>query len=127
MTSKRLIGAVLTALSLSSAAAADPLGQQQGAPGAVGRTRVLVIVNSRGLDLNDKRGADLFLRRIEVATGRACDDRPSGMALQAGRSSGSAACRREALELAMTYVHSPLVKLRYAEARRRDGIRVAGR
>ena len=124
---QRLIGVVLATLCLAGAAAADPLGAKQGAPGGLGRTRVLVAVNSRGLDLSGAPGADLFLRRLEVAVGRACDDRASGMPLQAGPSVGAQACRREALELAMTYVHSPLVKRRYAEARTRGGVHLARR
>jgi UrcA family protein len=90
--------------------------------------KVLVIVSSHGLDLGSDAGANQFLDRLNAAVTRACDDRPAdGPAMMMTRTTGFYECRSKALQTAMTYVHSPLVKRRYAAIEARDGLRLARR
>jgi UrcA family protein len=118
---------LLAALCLASAATADPLVPMPGAPGGRGPVKVVVIVSSQGLNLSSKGGAALFIRRLDSAVNRACDDRPKGGVFNLGRSGGFHACRVKALEAAMAYVHSPVVKQRYAEMRRSNELHLARR
>jgi len=109
------------------AAAAAPLTPFPGAPGGHGPVKVLVIVSSHGLDLSNEVGASLFIHRLDTAINRACHDRPTSVAFALSRSAQFHACRAEALETAMAYVHSPVVKRRYAEMRRSDELHLAHR
>lgn len=124
---QRLAAALVAAAGIVGAAAAGPLDPNPGAPGGHGQVKVLVIVSSHGLDLTNDAGADQFLGRLSAAVNRACDDRPAGPPLMPGRTPGFDTCRSQALETAMTYVHSPIVKRRYAAIEARDGLRLARR
>jgi len=120
--------AAVAAFLFAGAATADPLAPEPGAPGGHGPVKVLVIVSSHGLNLSNEAGADLFLRRLDTAINRACDDRPGrGAAYAPGRTSQFHACRAKALETAMAYVHSPVVKQRYAQLHKRDQVHLARR
>ncbi|HEX4712576.1 UrcA family protein [Phenylobacterium sp.] len=119
--------ALLAAACLAGAAVADPVAAEPGAPGGHGPDKVLVIVSSHGLDLSSEAGADQFIRRLDMAIIQACDDRPKSGAFALGRSAQFHACRAKALETAMAYVHSPIVKQRYADMRRSDELRLAHR
>jgi UrcA family protein len=118
--------ALLAATCLAGAAVADPLAPTRGAPGGGGPVKVLVIVSSQGLNLSTEVGADQFIRRLDTAINRACNDRPESGIFALGRSAQFHACRAKALETAMAYVHSPIVRQRYA-ARRSDELRLAHR
>jgi UrcA family protein len=118
--------ALLAATCLAGAATADPLAPMPGAPGGNGPVKVLVIVTSHGLNLSSEAGADLFIRRLDAAVNRACDDRPKSGVFALSRSAQFHACRAKALETAMAYVHSPVVRQRYA-ARRSDELHLAHR
>ncbi len=119
--------ALLTATCLAGAATADPLSPMPGAPGGHGPVKVLVIVSSHGLDLSSEAGAGLFISRLDTAIDRACDVRPQSVVVVPGRSVHATACKADALEAAMAYVRSPIVKRRYAETRRSDGLHLAHR
>lgn len=121
------ITAALAAAYFATAAVADPLAPSPGAPGGHGPVKVLVIVSSHGLDLSGEAGADQFIHRLDTAIDRACHDRPTSGAFALGRSGKFQTCRAEALETAMTYVHSPMVKQRYAQMRRSDELHLAHR
>jgi UrcA family protein len=126
-TAAQIAACAVAAACLATTAFADPLAPDPGAPGRHGPIKVLVIVSSHGLNLSTEAGADLFMRRIETAIDRACNDRPQSGALVLDRSDHFHACRAKALESAMAYVHSPLVRHRYAQLRRADQVRVARR
>lgn len=119
--------ALLAATCFAVTAVADPLAPMPGAPGGHGPIKVLVIVSSHGLNLASEAGADQFLQRLDTAINRACDDRPTSGVFALDRSDQFHACRAKALETAMAYVHSPFVKQRYAEMRRRDEFHLAHR
>jgi UrcA family protein len=87
----------------------------------------MVIVSSHGLDLSSEAGADLFIGRLDTAVNRACDDRPASGVFTLTRSEGFQACRAKALETAMAYVRSPLVRQRYAQIRTSNELRLAHR
>jgi len=123
-----LAAALIAAAGLAGAAAAGPLDARDGEPGGHSPVKVLVIVSSQGLDLTGEVGAERFLGRLTAAVSAACDDRPTdGPALTMTRSSGFKSCRAQALQTAMTYVRSPLVKRRYAAIEAKGNLRVAGR
>jgi UrcA family protein len=121
------ITALLAATCLAGAAVADPLAPMPGAPGGRGPVRVLVIVSSQGLNLSTEVGAEQFIRRLDTAINRACNDRPASGIFALGRSAQVHACRAKALETAMAFVHSPVVRQRYAEIRRSDELHLARR
>jgi UrcA family protein len=121
------IVALMAATCVAGGAAAQPLTPMPGAPGQHGPVKVLVIVSSHGLDLSSEAGADLFISRLDTAVNRACDDRPNSGAFTLGRSAEFHACRAKALETAMAYIHSPVVRQRYAVMRRSDELRLAHR
>jgi UrcA family protein len=129
MTIQLAFASLLAACGLAAAtgAAANPLAAYAGAPGGHGPVKVLVIVSSHGLDLSSERGADLFLRRLDAAVDQACNDRPSGPLLLLSRTSQYYACHDKALHDAMAYVHSPLVRQRFAQLGAASGVRVARR
>lgn len=114
-------------LAMTSAAAGDPLAPIPGAPGGHGPVKVMVIVSSHGLDLSSERGAYLFLRRLDAAVAQACNDRPTGPHLRLSRPRQFYACRGKALDQAMIYVHSPLVRQRFAQRNGETGRQVARR
>ena len=123
-----LAAALIAAVGIAGAAVAGPLDAMPGAPGGHSPVKVLVIVSSHGLDLTSDAGAGKFLDRLTGAVNRACDDRPTdGPALSLGRTSDFYDCRNQALEAAMTYVHSPIVKRRYAANEARGRMRLARR
>ncbi|WP_309605789.1 UrcA family protein [Phenylobacterium sp.] len=119
--------ALLAATCVAAAAAADPLEPDAGAPGRHGPVKVLVIVSAQGLNLSSEAGANLFLRRLDSAVSRACNDRPESGAYALGRTEAFQACRAKALETAMTYVHAPNARQRYAAMRGREELRLARR
>jgi UrcA family protein len=119
--------ALLAATCLAGRATADPLAPVPGAPGGHGPVKVLVVVSSHGLNLSSEAGADLFIRRLDGAVNRACNDRPKSGAFALDRSAQFHACRAKALETAMAYVHSPMVRQRYAAMRTSDDLRLARR
>lgn len=121
------IASAAAALLLAGSAACDPLAPHPGAPGGHGPVKVMVIVSSHGLDLSSPGGAEQFLQRLDSAVNRACDDRPAGPPRSLGRSPAFRECRAKALETAMTYVRSPLVRERYAQLRAKDSLRLARR
>ncbi|MFI4966167.1 MAG: UrcA family protein [Caulobacterales bacterium] len=122
------IAALLAATCLASVASAQPLANLPGVPGGHGPVKVLVIVSSHGLDLSTDAGADQFLGRLTDAVNRACNDRPvDGPALTIARTAKFQVCRAQALETALTYVHSPIVRRRYAAMAARDDLRLARR
>lgn len=125
----QLLGAALVAAAgLAGAACAGTPAPREGETGGHGQMKVLVIVSSHGLDLTSDLGADQFLRRLTSAVDAACDDRPIyAPTLRLGRTVAFDRCRSQALEMAMTYVHSPIVKRRYAVIEARDGIHLARR
>ena len=128
MTTRLFAAAFIAAAGLAGAAAAGSLDSRPGDPGGHGPVKALVIVSSRGLDLASDAGADRFLGRLTTAVNVACDDRPTdGPALTMTRSGGFQTCRAQALETAMTYVHSPIVKRRYAAMGAKDGLVLARR
>jgi len=128
MKTQFLAAALVAAAGLAGAAAAGSLDSQPGEPGGHGPVKVLVIISSHGLDLASDAGADRFLGRLTAAVNIACDDRPAdGPALTIARSAGFQTCRAQALETAMTYVHSPIVKRRYAAIEAKDGLLLARR
>lgn len=119
--------ALLACVCLCGAAAAGPLEPLPGAPGGHGPVKALVIVSSHGLNLSGEAGGALFVRRLTTAVDRACNDRPRNGAFALSRSTEFHTCRTEALATAMAYVHSPIVKRRYAEMRRSDELHLAHR
>jgi UrcA family protein len=119
--------ALLAATCLAGAAGADPKAPAPGAFDGPGPVKVLVIVNSHGLDLSSEAGADVFIRRLDAAVNRACDDRPKSGVFTLGRSAQFHACRAKALETAIASVHSPIVKQRYAETLSSDKVRLSRR
>jgi|KBSMisStaDraftv2_1062788.scaffolds.fasta_scaffold132219_3 UrcA family protein len=121
------ITAALAAAYFATAAVANPLAPFPGAPGGHTPVKVLVIVSSHGLNLSSEVGAEQFIYRLDTAINRACHDRPTSGAFALSRSRQFHACRAEALETAMTYVHSPIVKRRYAEVRTSDELHLAHR
>ncbi len=124
----RLLAAALVATAgLAGAAAAGPLDVRPGDPGGHGPVKVLVIVSSRGLDLGSDAGADRFLGRLGAAITAACDDRSYGPPLTVSHSAEFQTCRDQALQEAMTYVRSPLVKRRFAVAQLKNTLRLARR
>jgi UrcA family protein len=124
----QLIVTSLIAAAIAAEAAGGPLDPPLGAPGGHGPVKVLVKVSSRGLDLTSEAGADQFLARLNAMVNRACDDRPTdGPMLALARSPGFYACRSEALQTAMTYVHSPIVRRRYAAMEAEGGLHVVRR
>jgi UrcA family protein len=88
--------------------------------------KVQVIASSRGLDLGSEVGATVFLDRLSLAAGRACEERGSPIHMLA-RTKGYAACRETALGMAMSQVRSPAVKRRYAERQSAQTVRLARR
>lgn len=121
------ITALLAATCFATAAAADRLSPFAGAPGGHGPVKVLVIVSSHGLNLSSEVGAYQFIRRLDTAIDRACHDRPTSGVFALSHSEQFQACRAKAVETAMTYVQSPIVKRRYAEMRRSDEFHLAHR
>jgi UrcA family protein len=126
MTARLQICALLAVLGLAGAAAADPLAPYPGAPGGYGPVKVMVIVSAHGLNLSSADGAHQFVRRLEVAVNRACDDR-AAPPLAIARSQGFYTCRERAMEMAMAYVSSPLVKRAYAHLQQKSAVRLARR
>jgi len=128
MKTQLLAAALIAAAGLAGAAAAGPLDPNPGAPGGHAPVKVLVIVSSHGLDLTTDAGADQFLGRLTAAVNHACNDRlANGPPLTLARTPGFHRCRSQALETAMTYVHSPIVKRRYAAMEAENGLRLARR
>jgi len=128
MKTQRFAAALIAAAGLAGAAAAGSLDARPGAPGGHGPAKALVTITSHGLDLTSDAGADRFLGRLTAAVNRACDDRPNdGPWLALARSTGFQACRRQALQAAMTYVHSPVVRRRFAAIEAEDNLRLARR
>lgn len=128
MKTQLLAAALVAATGLAGAAAAGPMEPLSGAPGGHGPAKVLVAINSHGLDLTTDAGADRFLGRLAAAVNRACDDRPNdGPWMTLSRSPGFQACRAQALQTAMTYVHSPIVRRRYAAVEAQADLRLAHR
>jgi UrcA family protein len=81
---------------------------------------VRITVSAHGLDLASPADADRFLRRLNAAVTRACDDRPVGSSVFLGRSAGFHTCRAAALEAAIAEVYAPVVRQRYAALRQTD-------
>jgi UrcA family protein len=121
------ITALLAATCVAGTAVCQPQAPEPGAPGRHGPVKVLVIVNAHGLDLSSAAGADRFVSRLDAAVNRACNDRPTIGAFTLFRSDEFQACRAKALETAMVYVRSPLVRQRYAQMRAGDQLRLARR
>jgi UrcA family protein len=120
--------ALIAAAGIAGAAFGGPLDPGPGVPGGHGPVKVMVIVSSHGLDLTSSAGADRFLDRLTAAVNRACNDRPAdGQPLMVARTAGFDVCRAQALETAMTYVHSPTVRRRYAAIESRNDLRLAHR
>lgn len=128
MKTQLLVAALVAAAGLAGTAAAGSLDPRDGEPGGHGPVKVLVIVSSHGLDLASDAGAERFLGRLTAAVTAACDDRQTdGPALTMTRTGGIDSCRAQALEMAMTYVHSPIVKRRYSAMEAKDSLRLARR
>ena len=127
MKTQLLAAALIAAAGLAGAAVAGSLDVRSGNPGGQGPVRVLVIVSSRGLDLSSDAGADHFFGRLSAAVNAACDDRSNGPPLTTARRAGFQTCRAQALQEAMTYVRSPIVKRRYAAIELKDNLRLARR
>jgi UrcA family protein len=121
------VTALLAATCVAGAAICQPLAPEAGTPGRHGPVKVLVIVSAHGLDLSSAAGADLFVSRLDAAVNRACNDRPTIGAFTLFRSDEFQACRANALQTAMVYVRSPLVRQRYAQTRAGDQLRLAHR
>lgn len=123
MKTQQLVTALIAAAGIASAAVAGPPASLAGN----GSAKVSVIVSSHGLDLTTDAGADQFLERLTSAVDRACDDRANGPTLTLGHTAGFYECRSQALETAMAYVRSPVVKRRYAAMQASDSVRLARR
>jgi UrcA family protein len=122
-----LAAALVAAAGLAGAAVAESLDVRPGDPGGHGPVKVLVIVSSHGLDLSSDAGADRFFGRLSAAVNAACDDRSNGPPLTVARSEEFQTCRAQALQTAMTYVRSPIVKRRFAAIQLKDTLRLARR
>lgn len=127
MKTRLLAAALVAAAGLAGGAVAGSLDVRSGDPGGHGPVKVLVIVSSRGLNLSSDVGADRFLGRLSAAVNAACDDRLNGPPLTTTRTAGFQTCRIEALQRAMTYIRSPIVKRRYAAIGAKDDLRLARR
>src|SRR5258708_7186186 len=121
------ITALLAASFIAGAAVSQPVDLEAGAPGGHGPVQVMVIVSSHGLDPAGEAGAVLFRGRLATRGTRACDARPASGVFTLSRSQGFQACRAKALETAMAYVRSPLVRQRYAQIRTSNELRLAHR